>query len=167
MQHFLNKKNINLTVLAKNIQDFRKKMGYKRLEMANHIGWSLQQLTAYELGLQEPKVSELIHLARFFNKSPEDIMNEEYSSNLNLNIQNLYTMKQVNTIKQVLPKLVNRTNELEKILAGLRAFHELSTSSPQIAFNIDEQVEHKFSVALELLENHLQLNWELIERLKG
>lgn len=165
--HFLNKNKISLSVLANNIQDLRKKMGYSRQNLAQHMGWSINQLTTYELGLKEPNALDVLQLAHFFNTPPETLVDDKDVTNRNIaSTKNSQHMIGSNTISEILPELIRKTEDLQKMLSGLRAFHELSTSDKMRTVNADEYINQKFKTAIDLLDAQLKMNWELIERLK-
>lgn len=63
-------------IIAQNLIDLRKHRNLKQSELSEAIGYSDKTISRWENGTSVPDVSTLIKLAKFYNVSLEDLINE-------------------------------------------------------------------------------------------
>jgi len=67
---------INVTLLGKRIQGLRKELGISQESLANELNISRPAITLLEQGKRKATAEEMICLARFFNMTVEELMDE-------------------------------------------------------------------------------------------
>lgn len=60
--------------MRKNMKAERARVGLTTKEVAQLVGVSVNQISRWELGLQEPSATHLLDLARLYKCSPEYLM---------------------------------------------------------------------------------------------
>lgn len=80
--------------MRKNMKAERARVGLTTKEVAQLVGVSINQISRWELGLQEPSATHLLDLARLYKCSPEylmeitDELNEQIVASPSLCLQN-------------------------------------------------------------------------------
>ena len=62
-----------MQTFSERIKKLRNKSGIKQIDMANHIGISIQSYSSYELG-REPKYNMLCDIAKYFNVTTDYLL---------------------------------------------------------------------------------------------
>lgn len=62
--------------LAKNLKDLRKQFGYTQTFVAQQIGITCQSYQAYEWGITVPTLQNFIKLAKLYNVSCEELLED-------------------------------------------------------------------------------------------
>ena len=159
--NLLNKTVDIFPIVAANMRRLRESFGWNRSRLAHQLGWSVHQLTGYELGIMEPKISELLHFARFFNAIPEDIIGKKSMNYQRIPYLTTYnTMQKSDPTPTSLSQMVTQTEDIQKILDGFRAFYELQVEQQPVTES--EQWHSRFRESLDLLEEYVELNQRII-----
>lgn len=65
------------SILATNIYELRQELGISQQELAKRVGVSQKAIDFWEKGINEPKASYIISLARVFNVSADFLLGLE------------------------------------------------------------------------------------------
>ena len=147
--------------VATNMRYLREFFGWNRSQLANQLGWTTTRLIGFELGITEPKIAELLQFARFFGAIPEDIIEDKrmvYQRNPYLSTHNVMNKSDQPTN---LSQMITQTENVQKMLDGFRAFHELQMEK-QTAEEA-AQWSDGFQESLNLMEEYLALNQRIIK----
>ncbi|MBT1034807.1 helix-turn-helix domain-containing protein [Canibacter sp. lx-45] len=118
-------------ILGKRIKHFRKKSGLTLVEVSEKIGLSVSQLSLYETGKREPKISVLAQLAAIFTTDIKTLLTASApSKRAELEIK-LLSLQQSELLKELqIPPITNpqalSENALETIVTLSTALHEQS-----------------------------------------
>lgn len=153
--------------LAENLRALRKRMNWSQEELGEKIGLNRGNIASYENGTAEPKICNLIKLARLFNVSVYDLTHS------NLQIEDDYlaaTRRNGNgapsSIYDTLQKYLVETEDFENAIKGIRCMYKLKLKNlseiPDEFKFMQEQFEQLCSLFEELLNSHK----DLLEKIK-
>lgn len=66
-----------LSILSSNILELRQELGISQQELAKRVGVSQKAIDFWEKGINEPKASYIVSLARVFNVSADFLLGLE------------------------------------------------------------------------------------------
>lgn len=147
--------------LANNIRCLRKKLSLSQEELASRIGLNRGNIASYEKGTAEPKICNLLKLAKFFKVTLLDLTKRD--------IQNGLPVQQLNgngavlntDAFEILEKYNKNAVELKEVLDSLHCYHcykmksveELPKDMQMIVMNFEKLYE----VTQVLMDSHKEL----------
>ncbi len=160
------------TFLSSNIAFLRKRLKISQQELASSLNISRSNIASYESGKAEPRAAKLAEMAKYFDVSLSQFIEEDLASlepekrrTSNTNIQEKLNQLYENR-KTIVDGFAQKTQRLRKVGIGLRALYELRASqienpTPQFAIIIRD-----LENLLEIMDDLINSNEEIIAYLK-
>ena len=157
-----------MTFLSKNITFLRKSRKMSQQTLASALQLSRSNIASYESGKAEPRAAKLVEIARFFDVSLTQLIEENIESLTpgkirasNANIQEKLNQL-VEKRKVDFATFQLKTDRLRKVTIGLRAHFELKNSritdpTPEVA-----AMQKDMETLLEVMDNLVDSNSEII-----
>lgn len=160
------------TYLSVNISFLRKKLKISQQELANQLNLSRSNIASYESGKAEPRAIKLVEMARYFDVSLTQFIEEDLSlkppeeirrSNANIQVK---LNKQLKDRTIIVDAFELKTERLRKVAIGFRALYDLRVSQIENPSPRLEKTIHDFENLLEIMDSLIESNEELISYLK-
>lgn len=157
-------KQISSNYLAANLRLLRKRRKLSQEELALQVGLNRGNIASYENGSAEPKISNLLRMAEFFEISLIDLAQR--------NLTEEATLKSLTRIHGLCPQervklegLFQGALDFDQFLKGIytcysyksKDLEKNSDDLPQVAKFLRSHFEQLHAAALKLSEQHLQL----------
>ncbi len=158
--------------LSKNISFLRKKLEISQQELANRLYLSRSNIASYESGKAEPKAIKLVEIARFFNISMTQLIEEnlEQLSPEKIRTSNANIQEKLNKLLENRKVMVNvyelKTEQLKKVAVGLRALHDLKINQIESPSTQLLVMIRDFENLLEVMDKLVAINEEVVSYLK-
>ena len=158
--------------LSKNISFLRKKQKISQQQLAVDLNLSRSNIASYESGKAEPKAIKLVEMARYFDVSLTQFIEEDLSLIIptkirrsNANIQERLNKQQKNRAI-IVDAFALKTERIRKVAIGFKALHDLRSAqiekpSPEIT-----KIIRDFEQVLEIMDDLIVSNEELVVYLK-
>ena len=156
-----------MSYLAKNLQNLRKIRQLSQQVFAERLGLTRSKVASYESGKAEPNVNKLLQIARFFDISINQLIEEDLKAK-GLLAQyadtgtNLSARISPEEQQQILNDLVKRSEVLQKITAGFRALHELRREEIRKKYESMPALVNDFENTLDVMDKLAELNREIL-----
>jgi transcriptional regulator with XRE-family HTH domain len=143
--------------IDRNIRYLRRRYGWSQEELGVRIGLNRGNIASYENGTAEPKICNLLKLAKLFSVSIVDITHRDLSQDVQPDGSG-----DTPCVEQSLQRYVRQAQELQAVMKGLHTcchFKVKNTeeASPRDLHVVAMHFEELFHAAQTLLEGHLQL----------
>ncbi len=154
--------NMDTAFISNNIKYLRKSASLSQEEFAAKVGLNRGNIATYENGVAEPKMSNLLGIAAFFQVSVEQLA----CSDLSKFDVNAGPSDKVQLASNVVMDFKNKADELAAVLQSFQTYHRFKMKSMD-AIPKDLQMmvinfEELFEVSESLLAQHLALIQNLI-----
>jgi len=114
------------TNFGNNLRFLRKENKLTQGELAKILNISRSKIASYESGAAEPNITLLLLICKFFSIKPKDILQGDLSNpeSEKLSPTNNKASFSAENLEQI-EKLSKKTEEIDKIIAGYRAFYQM------------------------------------------
>lgn len=157
------KDGYNTNYLSTNIRVLRKAMRISQEELANRIGLNRGNIASYENGTAEPKICNLVKLARVFDVSIHHLTQSDLSQERALGRARMQNGQQALThTTEALHSYLQRAAELEQVMNGLNTCcrYKLKRLGEQVPKDMQIVVMHfeeLYDTAQALMKEHRSL----------
>lgn len=159
---------MTINYLGRNIQFLRKEKKLSQQALAECLNLTRSKVASYENGIAEPSATRLVEIARFFNVSINQLIEEDLKQLPNTQIlaANTNIQETINHFlgdrKTAIMQFEKKSGNLRKITEGLKAFHELKKSSLKEISEPLQSLLVDFENLLKVMDNLIDSNDELI-----
>ena len=144
--------------LHHNLRVMRKKLRMSQEELAMQIGLNRGNIASYEKGTAEPKICNLLRIAKFFRISVLDLTQKDLRDDDTLTVASNNYEKLSNGDKELILQFEKRSEELQEVLQSLytcnqfraRTLAEMPREMQILMINF----EQLFEASENLLRNH-------------
>jgi len=166
--------------LSQNIRFLRKKQGLSQEEFAQKVGLNRGNIASYEKGIAEPKMENLLSIAKFFNISVLRLAEEPIFELKNTGVlvekseiildEILNTVENDEQMLNQVQQFDNSVNEIANIINGFNNYHHykmrnLKDISPELN-KMAVDFEELYDISKKLIEQHKHLIYNIKEYLK-
>lgn len=149
--------------LHQNIKFLRRQLRISQEELANRVGLNRGNIASYENGSAEPKICNLLKLAKLFGVpimalARQDLQDEQQMSEAS------DTFRQLDASElQLMEQFAKRAAELEKVIESIHTCFQYKTEdleqnpSPKQVRTVALKFEELYEASSELARNHQQL----------
>ncbi len=145
--------------LAENLRSLRKRMKWSQEELAEKLGLNRGNIASYESGTAEPKICNLVKVARLFNISIFDLTHSDLKEE-----SNYIKATQRHSNENGLPAIdqyAEEAKEFESAIKGLECIFKMKTrNTPELPEDVQffkNQFEQLNNVARLILNSHVEL----------
>lgn len=149
--------------LAGNLRRLRQAKGISQQELAESVGLKRSNIASYESGIVEPRPERFLALARFFKIDPSILLIQDLSALEPDHPLFRGESGEFERVDRLLQQLTGKTNDLEKVLEGFRAFHELKNARSTSTDSATTALRHDMENLMHILENLLETNRTFIQ----
>lgn len=158
--------------LPGNIRLLRKLKKLSQQKLAEHLGLKRNNIATYESGIVEPNAQNFLKIARFFNIPPRQLLFKDLSGHnrwMAGGDENPDLEEKKKEELLLYNALIKRTQDIQTILDGLNAFHQMKV---QDAGNFHRETEPghaeqaDLARALKALEELTEINWQFIREMQ-
>jgi transcriptional regulator with XRE-family HTH domain len=147
-------------IFAQNLKFLRKTRGLSQQKLATQIGLKRNNIASYEAGMVEPRSTNFLKLADFFQVSPHDLLENDLAEAMMdseaLDSQGL----KAEDLSKALQDFAHGTEDLQKVVEGFQEFYRLRESNGQPMPEAEA-----FKNLLDIMDQLLQTNWKLLQQL--
>jgi len=171
-----------MTKISSNIKYLRTERGLSQTAMAEAVGLKRGNIASYEKELAQPSIDNLVKIADFFEVDLHQIVNDElqFSRKKSSHEKNPFKIfeetfpiqglkNRVNQLKgnhisdEKIKKLKNQNNDIQKMVDGFRAFHNMRMNSSEDAKSLNQKLSADYINLLDILQTVLKSNTDLIK----
>lgn len=119
------------TILGKNLRALRTDKGLSQGQLAEDLHLNRSNIASYESKGIEPKLTTVVHIARYFDVSVKILLTDDiskYGGNFppfNRDISRAVQDADLTGNHSAIEQFVEKTMEVKKILEGFRAFYDM------------------------------------------
>lgn len=143
-----------------NLRYLRQVNGLSQEDLALNIGLNRGNIASYEKGNAEPKLENLLKIAKFFNISGNDLIGKDLALKDQLDDHQ--------AIDESIVQLELQAENFQKIIDGFKAFHHYKISrDPEKTGRDPKEVLEDFTKLLDVCEHLLSHHKEVIDSIRS
>jgi transcriptional regulator with XRE-family HTH domain len=174
-----------MTYIAGNLRYLRKLANLSQQAFAEKVGLNRGNIASYEKGSAEPSLTNLLKISRYFNVDLMDFIDRDLAKDLPTMAHRLQDVNQElpvrfekESLQEIISKhdldqgevsgtqmLTRRSVNLEKIIAGLRQYHEMKLAKLENLDRNGQLLRLDYGRILEIAEDILDTNRQLVRKL--
>ena len=155
--------------VAKNLRYLRKQKGLSQQALASELGLTRSNIASYESGKAEPRAQKLAQVARYFDVTLLQLIEDDLSENPPRHLSDSEAQSDaalsgfLDHHSETVESFIRKSDEMKRILEGFREFYKFRMNSYK-DLNADlRSLAADFENLLSVMEGLLNSNEELID----
>jgi transcriptional regulator with XRE-family HTH domain len=146
--------------VGQNIKYFRKQFNLSQCDLADKVGLKRGNIASYEKDIAEPKICNLIKLAKFFKIGISEIVLYDFTTEQPDSTGIIIDTKTPVLIDTEIQQVIEQSKEFENMLNGMKCYHKFQMEkivpSDEVTL-LSTEVDRLLSVADSLMKSHKNL----------